>query len=149
MRKKIVLVPLAFLLAISLVAIACAPAPPTPAPPTPAPPTPAPEKEVYTLRVQEAYPAGVVGFRIFERWAKDMKTISDGQIDIKCYPEGGVVATFDAFDAVSTGVLDGFISWPQYWPGKHALAVYASSYPYGLDMEYMWEVWFYECGGIE
>jgi TRAP-type mannitol/chloroaromatic compound transport system substrate-binding protein len=155
-RKKIVLVPLAFLLAISLVAIACAPtpapptpAPPTPAPPTPTPPTPAPEKEVYTLRVQEAYPAGVVGYRIFERWAADMKTISEGQIDIKCYPEGGVVATFDAFDAVSTGVLDGFISWPQYWPGKHALAVYASSYPYGLDMQYMWEVWFYEAGGIE
>jgi len=150
-RKKIVLVPLALLLAISLVAIACAPeaAPPTPAPPTPAPPTPAPEKEVYTLRVQEAYPAGIVGFRIFERWAADMKTISEGQIDIKCYPEGGVVATFDAFDAVSTGILDGFISWPQYWPGKHALAVYASSFPYGLDMAYMWEIWFYECGGIE
>ncbi|MFB0557117.1 MAG: hypothetical protein ACETVW_04610, partial [Dehalococcoidia bacterium] len=152
MRKKIVLLPLAFLLAISLVAIACAPAPPTPAPPTPptpAPPTPAPEKEVYTLRVQEAYPAGIVGYRIFEQWAKDMKTITDGQIDIKCYPEGGVVATFDAFDAVSTGVLDGFISWPQYWPGKHALAVYVSSYPYGLDQQEMWEVWHYEAGGIE
>jgi len=152
-RKKIVLVPLALLLAISLVVIACAPTPPTPTPPTPTPPTPTPPappaKTVYTLRVQEAYPAGVVGFRIFERWAADMKTISEGQIDIKCYPEGGVVATFDAFDAVSTGILDGFISWPQYWPGKHALAVYLSSYPYGMDMEYMWEVWFYECGGIE
>ena len=144
MRKKILLVPLAFLLAISLVAIACAPAPPTPAPPTPAP-----EAEVYTLRVQEAYPAGIVGFRIFEEWAENMRTISNGQIDIKCYPEGGVVATFDAFDAVSTGVLDGFISWPQYWPGKHAISVYASSYPYGLDQQEMWEVWYYEAGGIE
>ena len=150
MKKKILLVPLALLLAISLVAIACVPAPEVPSEDgVPALPTPAPEKEVYTLRVQEAYPAGIVGFRIFEEWADDMRTLSDGQIDIKCYPEGGVVATFDAFDAVSTGILDGFISWPQYWPGKHALAVYASSYPYGLDQQEMWEVWYYEAGGIE
>jgi len=146
-KKKILLVPLALLLAISLVAIACVPAPEVP--PEDGAPTPAPEKEVYTLRVQEAYPAGICGYRIFEEWADDMRTLSDGQIDIKCYPEGGVVATFDAFDAVSTGILDGFISWPQYWPGKHAVAVYASSYPYGLDQQEMWEVWYYEAGGIE
>jgi len=157
MKSKIIMVALAVVVVVSLAIVGCAkPAPVTPAPvtptpvtPTPVTPTPAPEKEVYTLRVQEAYPAGVVGFRIFERWADDMRTISDGQIDIKCYPEGGVVATFDAFDAVSTGILDGFISWPQYWPGKHAIACYASSYPYGMDMEYMWNVWYYEAGGIE
>jgi len=153
-KNRILMVVLAVAVIASLVLAGCepvepAPAEPEPAEPEPAEPAPAPEKEVYTLRVQEAYPAGIVGYRIFERWAADMKTISNGQIDIKCYPEGGVVSTFDAFDAVSTGVLDGFISWPQYWPGKHALACYASSFPYGLDMAYMWEVWFYECGGIE
>ncbi len=75
--------------------------------------------------------------------------MSDGRLDIKTYPEGGIVATFDAFDAAQTGILDGWVSWPQYWPGKHALSVYLSSYPYGLDMAWMWECWFYNWGGIE
>jgi len=157
MKSKIIMVALAVVVVVTLAIVGCAkPAPvtptpvtPTPVTPTPVTPTPAPEKEVYTLRVQEAYPAGVVGYRIFERWADDMRTISDGQIDIKCYPEGGITATFDAFDGVSTGTLDGFISWPQYWPGKHPIAVYASSFPYGLDQQEMWEVWYYEAGGIE
>jgi TRAP-type mannitol/chloroaromatic compound transport system substrate-binding protein len=75
--------------------------------------------------------------------------MSGGRLDIETYPAEGIVGTFDMFDAVQTGTLDGFISWPQYWPGKHALAVYLSSYPYGLDEAWMWEVWFYNMGGID
>ena len=165
LRRKILLIPLALLLAISLVAIGCAapapvPAPTpekpevtiTPAPVTPAPapaPTPAPGVEVFTLRVQEAYAAGLSGYRIFERWAGTLAHMSDGRIDLKPYPAGGLVETFDMFDAGQTGILDGWISWPQYWPGKHALSIYISSYPYGLDMAWQWETWFYNLGGIE
>jgi TRAP-type mannitol/chloroaromatic compound transport system substrate-binding protein len=154
MKSKILMVALAVMLVVSLVIVGCVkeeptPVTPTPVTPTPVTPAPAPEKEVFTLRVQEAYPAGISGFRIFEQWAADMKKLSGGQIDIKPYPEGGIVATFDAFDAVQTGTLEGFISWPQYWPGKHALSVYISSFPYGLDQQEMWEVWHYEAGGIE
>ena len=101
------------------------------------------------MKVQEAYGAGLAGYRIFARWADTMKEMSGGRLNIETYPEGGIVATFDAFDAVQTGILDGFISWPQYWGGKHALGIYVSSYPYGLDMAWMWEVWFYNMGGIE
>jgi len=99
--------------------------------------------------VQEAYPAGLSGYRIFQRWAGTLAAMSDGRIDLKTYPEGGIVGTFDAFDAAQTGILDGWISWPQYFPGKHAVAVYASSYPYGLDMAWQWETWYYNLGGIE
>jgi len=99
--------------------------------------------------VQEAYPAGLAGYRIFQRWAGTLAAMSDGRIDMKTYPEGGIVATFDLFDAAQTGIVDGWICWPQYWGGKHALAIYVSSYPYGLDMAWMWESWFYNWGGIE
>jgi TRAP-type mannitol/chloroaromatic compound transport system substrate-binding protein len=98
--------------------------------------------------VQEAYAAGLAGYRIFERWADTMADMSNGRLNIETYPEGGIVGTFDAFDAAMAGTLDGFISWPQYWPGKHPLAVYVSSFPYGLDMAWMWECWFYNLGGI-
>jgi TRAP-type mannitol/chloroaromatic compound transport system substrate-binding protein len=98
--------------------------------------------------VQEAYAAGLAGYRIFERWADTLADMSNGRLNIETYPEGGIVGTFDAFDAAMAGTLDGFISWPQYWPGKHPLAVYVSSFPYGLDMAWMWECWFYNLGGI-
>lgn len=138
MKNKIWLSSLALFLVMSLVVIGHAQKPAPVAPP-----------KVYTLKFQEAYPAGVAGFRIFERWAKTMKEMSGGRLDIKVFPEGGVVATFDKFDATMAGVLDGFVSWPQYWPGKHPLAVFVSSFPYGLDEAWMWEVWFYNMGGIE
>lgn len=138
MKNKIWISSLALFLVMSLVVIAHAQKPAPVAPP-----------KVYTLKLQEAYPAGVSGFRIFERWAKTMKEMSGGRLDIKVFPEGGVVATFDKFDATMSGVLDGFVSWPQYWPGKHALSVFVSSFPYGLDEQWMWEVWFYNMGGIE
>ncbi|MBT9168005.1 MAG: Lactate-binding periplasmic protein [Syntrophomonadaceae bacterium] len=144
MKNRILLIVLGLFLAASLVT-ACAPKPVAPV----APPPVVPKPEVYTLKFQNAYPAGVAGYRIFERWAKTMGEMSGGRLDIKTFPEGGIVATFDKFDAAMAGVLDGFVSFPIYWPGKHPLAVFLSSYPYGLDEAWMWEVWFYNMGGIE
>lgn len=150
MKKKILLVPLALLLAISLVAIACAPTPPPEeGPPTPAPPTPAPEEEVYTLKFTTLWDAGLLGHRITEDWAERMKVASDGRLDIVVYPAGAIVATFDTHDAVSTGVLDGMNQFPAYWPGKEPLYVYLTSYAYGLDEPRHWETWYEEMGGNE
>ena len=78
-----------------------------------------------------------------------MAEISQGRLNIETFPEGGILGTFDLFDAAMAGTVDGWICWPQYWPGKHALSVYVSSFPYGLDMAWMWEVWFYNMGGID
>jgi len=99
--------------------------------------------------VQEAYAAGLAGYRIYERWTETMAEMSQGRLNIETFPEGGVIGTFDLFDAAMAGTVDGWICWPQYWPGKHPLAVYVSSFPYGLDMAWMWEAWFYNLGGIE
>ena len=87
MRKKILLIPLALLLAISLVAMGCpAPAPepappaptPAPAPAKPAPPAPAPPKPA-----PPAYPAEtitwVVPFKAgggTDRWARVMSSVA-------------------------------------------------------------------------
>jgi len=105
----------------------------------------------HTLKVQSAYPAGFTeGYRTFHIWAETISEASNGRLHIQPYPAEAVVGTFDVFDAVESGVvLDGFVSWPQYWPGKHALAVYLSSYPFALDEPYMWETWFHQRGGID
>ena len=41
-----------------------------------------------------------------ENIAKRVKTMTDGQIDIKIYAAGELVGPFEAFDAVSTGTAD-------------------------------------------
>ncbi len=91
MRKKILLIPLALLLAISLVAMGCpapapeptpaptpAPAPPKPAPPAPAPPAPAPPKPA-----PPAYPAETITWVVpfaagggTDRWARVMSSVA-------------------------------------------------------------------------
>jgi len=78
-----------------------------------------------------------------------MNDMSGGRLNFEPYPAEAIVGTFDMFDAAMAGTIDGWVSWPQYWPGKHPLAVYVSSFPYGLDMAWMWEVWFYNMGGID
>ena len=163
MRRKILLIPLALLLAISLVAIGCAapapvPAPTpekpevaiTPAPVTPAPaPAPAPVAEVYKIRFTTLWDAGLLGHRITEAWAEDLKTASGGRLDMEVYPAGAIVATFDTLDACTTGVLDGMNQFPAYWPGKQPAFVYLTSYAYGLDDPQMWDIWYEEMGGDE
>ncbi|MCD5406470.1 MAG: hypothetical protein LRZ99_02120 [Desulfotomaculum sp.] len=105
--------------------------------------------KVHTIRIQSLYDAGLYGHDLFVDWTKKMEQASAGRLNIEMLPAGAVVATFDKFDAVSKGVLDGMISLPMYWPGKHALATYLSSFPYGMDCPLQWEVWFYEAGGLE
>ena len=78
-----------------------------------------------------------------------MNELSGGRLNFEAYPAEAIVGTFDMFDAAMAGTIDGWVCWPQYWRGKHPLAVYVSSFPYGLDMAWMWEVWFYNMGGIE
>ena len=106
-------------------------------------------KKVTTLRVQSSYPADMLGYQVFESWAQEISEASGGRLNIEPYPDGAIVPTSEMFDAVQSGTLDGCAAWPQSWTGKHALANYLSSYPFGLDEPYMWETWFYERGGIE
>ncbi len=144
--RKILTLVLAAMLVASLSLTACV-EPVTP--PEELDEEPAPEKEVYKLKFTTLWDAGLLGHRMTEDWAKRMKVASDGRLDIEVYPAGAIVATFDTLDAVSTGVLDGMNQFPAYWPGKEPTFIYLTSYAYGLDEPYMWDVWYDEMGGNE
>ncbi|MQY81691.1 MAG: PKD domain-containing protein, partial [Dehalococcoidia bacterium] len=105
--------------------------------------------KVTTLRVQSGSPADMLGYQVFETWAETISKTSGGRLQIEPYPAGAIVPTSEMYDAVQSGVLDGFVAGSMQWTGKHALANYLTSYPFGLDEPYMWEIWFYDRGGIE
>jgi TRAP-type mannitol/chloroaromatic compound transport system substrate-binding protein len=100
-------------------------------------------------RVQTAHVAGTVGYTAFQKYCANVKVLSEGKLEFQPLPAGGIVGTFEMFDAVKKGVLDAMHVFTIYWPGKIPVAAFLSSYPLGLDRPDQWETWFYELGGLQ
>ena len=107
MRKKMLLIPLALLLALSLAATACAPTAEE------APEVVAPEK--ITLRGQAGWPEG---FPIITEgavyFAKRVGEISGGRLEIEMTGSGSIVPGMDVFEAVHLGTLDVGCTWASF-----------------------------------
>jgi TRAP-type mannitol/chloroaromatic compound transport system substrate-binding protein len=100
-------------------------------------------------RIQTAWPAGTPGHQEFQKYCTRVKELSEGKLQFQPFPEAAVVGTFEMFDAVKGGVLDGMHCFSNYWPGKMPVSAFLSSYPLGLDRPDQWETWYYELGGLQ
>ena len=103
----------------------------------------------YRWRIQTAWDAGTVGYSLFQKFTERVKELTDGQLEVQPFPAGAVVGTFDMFDAVKTGVLDGMNPFTLYWAGRMPVTAFLSSYALGLDRPDQWEPWFYSLGGLD
>ena len=120
MKKKILLIPLVFLVAISLLTIGCpAPTPtpsePSPTPsaptPTPTPPTPAPpEEDVIEITFAYYMPPpqpGVFGMPAgLQNWADRIEKETNGRVKITFYPAGSLLKNEDSYQGVADGIAD-------------------------------------------
>ena len=102
-----------------------------------------------TIKMQSMWDAGTVGYTKFEEFAKSVGQISEGKLEVKPFPAGAIVGTFECFDAVKAGVFDSMHTSDTYWPGKIPVATFLSSYPFGMDRPDQWDTWFNELGGKE
>lgn len=100
------------------------------------------------LRVQSSWNAGTVGYKTFESWAKRVKELTAGEVDVQPYPAGAVAGAFEVADAVRNGVLDGMNWFTVYWAGKMPAGVFLSSYPMALSLPHQWDVMFGAYGGL-
>jgi len=146
MKKKILLISLAALLAVSLVAVGCGPKP-TPTPPTPTPPRP-PAPEVITWRFQPVFSPGHVDWAILEKTIDDIWEASDHRLKIELYPSGTFAGSMEAFQACAEGVFEVHMSWPVYLRGvDFGFQAIGSG---NMDMEAIDKyVWLNEAGGHE
>uniref|UniRef100_UPI004072B03D Lactate-binding periplasmic protein TTHA0766,Red fluorescent protein drFP583 n=1 Tax=Discosoma sp. TaxID=86600 RepID=UPI004072B03D len=103
----------------------------------------------YKWRIQTAWDAGTVGYSLFQKFTERVKELTDGQLEVQPLPAGAVVGTFDMFDAVKTGVLDGMNPFTLYWAERMPVTAFLSSYALGLDRPDQWETWFYSLGGLD
>jgi len=88
------------------------------------------------LKLATSWPARfpIMGTGI-ERFAKNVKAMSGGTLDIKVYPAGMLVPALSVFDATSKGQIDAFHSGPYYWKGKNSAFSLFTGFPFGFTPE--------------
>jgi TRAP-type mannitol/chloroaromatic compound transport system substrate-binding protein len=83
-----------------------------------------------------------------EKFAEDVRTMSNGRLDIHVYAGGELVPALQVFDAVSQGQIEMGHGSPYYWAGKVPEAQFFSSVPFGMTAKGM-NAWLYNGGGLE
>ena len=83
-----------------------------------------------------------------ERFAQDVKTLSDGRLDIKVYAGGELVPALQTFDAVSQGTVEMGHGAAYYWAGKVPAAQFFTAVPFGMNAQGM-NAWLYAGGGLQ
>lgn len=82
------------------------------------------------------------------QFAKDVKEMTEGRLNIKVYGAGELVPALGAFDAVKSGRVQMAHSAAYYWQGKIPASVYFTSVPFGMNALGM-RGWLMEGGGQE
>ena len=95
-----------------------------------------------------SWPSGMIVYETAEHFAKKVKEMSQGRLDISVKPAGAVVGPLDVLDAASKGSIDAAHSCANYWPGKNISSQFFGSVPM-LFEPLMQLVWVYEGGGLE
>jgi TRAP-type mannitol/chloroaromatic compound transport system substrate-binding protein len=72
------------------------------------------------LRMQGFLAAGATPQKLFETFANNVKTASNGRVNISVLPAGGAVAATETLNAISNGILDGHYSAPSFFAARDA-----------------------------
>ena len=110
MKKKILLIPLVLLLAMSLVATAC-PAPE--AEEEEAPPT-----GVIELKVANYFPAPASQSTVLEEFCRELEKRTGGRVKVDYFAGGSLLTSTAMFDGIIEGIADIGYSHVYYTPGR-------------------------------
>ncbi len=105
--------------------------------------------EVFKWKMVTTWPAN---FPIFQegavKFADDVRTMSNGRLDIQVYAGGELVPALQVFDALSQGIVEMGHGSPYYWAGVVPAAQFFSTVPFGMTAKGM-NAWLYNGGGLE
>ena len=83
-----------------------------------------------------------------ERFADNIKVMSNDRLNIKVYAGGELIPPLQTFDAVSQGTVEMGHGSAYYWAGKVPEAQFFSTVPFGMTARGM-NAWLYDGGGLE
>lgn len=95
------------------------------------------------LAVGKTLPIWGDGLKSF---AKLVKTMSGGQLNIKVFGSGELVPALEVFDAVKNGTIEMGHGASYYWQGKILAAVFFTTIPFGMSAQGMYS-WVISGGG--
>lgn len=105
--------------------------------------------QTYHWKMVTTWPAN---FPVFqegaERFAEEVRTMSNGRLVIQVFAGGEMVPPLGVFDAVSQGAVEMGHGSPYYWAGKIPAVQFFSAVPFGMTAKGM-EAWLYHGGGLE
>ena len=85
------------------------------------------------------------GCKLFAKWVKEM---SNGRMDIKIYGGGELVPALESFNAVSSGAAECGHGAAYYWAGITPSSQFFASVPFGMNAQQM-NAWILSGGGLE
>ena len=74
--------------------------------------------KTFRWRLQHIEPSTSANYKIYEQWAKDINTASNGRLQIRLFPAGSLAPNEEAFDAVGKGQFEMAVSSPGYHRAK-------------------------------
>jgi TRAP-type mannitol/chloroaromatic compound transport system substrate-binding protein len=83
-----------------------------------------------------------------EFFAREVKRMSNGRMQVTVHGAGEVVPPLGVFDAVSNGTVEMGHSGAYYWKGKVPASQFFTAIPFGLNAQEM-NSWLYHGGGME
>ena len=83
-----------------------------------------------------------------ERFADNIRVMSNGRLNIKVYAGGELIPPLQTFEAVSQGSVEMGHGSAYYWAGKVPEAQFFSTVPFGMTARGM-NAWLYDGGGLE
>lgn len=105
--------------------------------------------KTYRWKLVTTWPANFPVFQDgVERFADDVKTMSDGRLDIKVYAGGQLVPPLGVFDAVTQGSVEMGHGAAYYWAGKVPAAQFMTTVPFGMTASGV-NAWLYAGDGIK
>lgn len=85
------------------------------------------------------------GAELFAKW---VKTMSNGRLDIKVYGGGELIPALEVFDAVSSGSAEMGSGAAYYWAGKSPATQFFASVPFGMNAQQI-NAWLLGGGGMK
>lgn len=109
----------------------------------------APAQQVYNWRMVTTWPKKFPGLGLApENFAKMLKEMSNGRLNITVYGANEIVPAMGVFDAVSSGSVEMGHGAAYYWKGKIPAAAFFTAVPFGMNAQ-EFNGWLHYGGGLE
>jgi len=100
-------------------------------------------------RMQVLWDPGTLPYKIEEEFAKRVKELTGGRLDIKVFAPGSLVPTMQMLESVQAGMFEMMKTYEGYYIGKMPEVAFTSSLPLGFTDTWQFETWFWKKGGVE